>query len=193
MHSRAGSNALPNKHSRSSPPHHLCRCKLGSTQAVAIRLTTSFTAPTSGASGLKTPTPFKMLQLMRAPCVTSAGTKIKSLSSIASRPFCKWPRHEYRSVLHRESGNADAHQCRSVSCLANGLPEAKDQLLLLRFLLATLATLSLTDQKLKEKTINDEGSVQTAPVLRQCLCCRYVLSLLQHPSRADTTRREVLA
>ena len=37
---------------------------------------------------------FRTLQAL---CVCFCGTKTKRLSAIASQPFCRWPRHEYRS------------------------------------------------------------------------------------------------
>ena len=63
---------------------------------LAMSFITFLTALALMPSGLSIPNSFRMLQ---APCACSCGTKTKRLSAIASQPFCKWPRHEHRSVL----------------------------------------------------------------------------------------------
>ena len=44
---------------------------------------------------------------------------VQSLSAIASQPLCKWPRHEYRSVLTSQAGCMDAVKYISL-CLSLG-------------------------------------------------------------------------
>ena len=63
---------------------------------LAMSFITFLTALALVPSGLSIPICFRML---RAPCVCSCGMRTKRLLAIASQPFCKWPRHEYRSVL----------------------------------------------------------------------------------------------
>ena len=52
---------------------------------------------------------------LQAPCACSCGTKTKRLSAIASQPFCKWPRHEHRSVLISQAGRMDVVKILSLS------------------------------------------------------------------------------
>ena len=68
---------------------------------LAMNFITFFTALVLVPSGLSIPICFRML---KAPCVCSCGIRTKRLLAIASQPFCKWPRHEHRSVLISQAG-----------------------------------------------------------------------------------------
>ena len=101
---RVGPHSLPveqGRFVRPSFPRHLRRCNLCSTRAVGDELHYILTALALMPSGLSIPTSFRMLQ---APCACSCGTKTKRLSAIASQPFCKWLRHEHRSLLISQAG-----------------------------------------------------------------------------------------
>ena len=68
---------------------------------LAMSFITFLTALALVPSGLSIPICFRML---KAPCVCSCGIRIKRLLAIASQPFCKWARHEHRSVLISQAG-----------------------------------------------------------------------------------------
>ena len=68
---------------------------------LAMSFITFLTALAFVPSGLSIPICFRML---KAPCVCSCGIRTKRLLAIASQPFCKWPRHEHRSVLISQAG-----------------------------------------------------------------------------------------
>ena len=66
----------------------------------------------SKLAGLCTPTLFRH-RTLRVLHDCSCCTQTKRLPSIASQPFCKWPRHEYRFVLIRHCQHAQHVWCRS--------------------------------------------------------------------------------
>ena len=106
---RLGSHSLPVEQGRFVRPclpshlRHLRRCDLCNTQAVGdeLRYVLTALALVHVPSGLSNPICFRML---KAPCVCSCGIRTKRLLAIASQPFCKWPRHEHRSVLISQAG-----------------------------------------------------------------------------------------